>query len=75
MEKGIRDDLAERFSISPSEIEVECRKLDPSEMRCLYILVELECDPQHADIPRIRGHVLDNYISDEGECEVRWIYE
>ena len=76
MEEGIRSDIAERFSISTEEVRVECRELDVYKMRCLYILVELECSPFVADFPRIRSHVLENYAMDEGgECDVRWIYE
>ena len=76
MEKGIASDIADRFSIPTDELRVECRELDFSEMRCLYILVELECSPLLADFPKIRNHVLENYVTDtNGECEVRWIYE
>ena len=75
MEEGIARELAESFSLSGEEVRVVCRELDLTEMRCGYILVELSCGPGDADFPRIRRHVVESYVTDDGgECDVRWIY-
>ena len=75
LEKGIAEELALSFSLDGGEVWVECGEVDPSVMRCASVTVVLTSSPSKANFTAIRGHVLENYVTDGGKCDVRWKYE
>ena len=75
MERGIAEELADSFLLNLGEVEVECGEVDLNTMRCPSVMVALSCSPNKADFAAIRGHVLENYVTDGGSCEVIWVYE
>ena len=75
LESGIEKELADSFSLDDADVRVECCELILPDMRAEVIEVVLTCTPREANLTRIRDHVLENYVTDGGKCDVRWLYE